>query len=81
MHDMAESFHPLQDTDEIRKERSLPNVNPKSNVGNLAMLLVAEINKGRKKSGGKIINAEIAGILKCLECIGFTGTGQPADND
>ena len=69
---MAERLHPFQDTDEIRKERTLPNVDPKSNVGNFALLLVAEINKGREQSGGKIVDAEISGILKCLEGVGFT---------
>src|SRR5574337_1625595 len=78
---MAESLHPFQDTDEIRKERALPNVNPKSNVSNFAMLLIAEIDKGREECKGKIIDAEIPGILKCLEGIGFTRTGQPAYDD
>jgi hypothetical protein len=78
---MTERFHPLQDTDEIRKERPLSNVNPQSDVGDFAILLIAEFHKGREESGGKIIDAEISGILKCFEGIGLSRTRQPADND
>lgn len=78
---MAESSHPFQDTDEILEERTLPNVNAKSNVGNFVMLLIAEINKGWEQSGGKIIDAEIPCVLKRFEGVGFTRAGQPTDND
>ena len=78
---MAESFHPLQDTDKIRKEGAFSNVNPKSNIGDFAMLLIAEVNKGREQGGREVVYAKISGILKYFKGVGFTGAGQPTDND
>src|SRR5215831_19490111 len=78
---MTKRLHPSQDTAEIRKECTLSNVNPKSNVSNFAMLLIAEINKSREEGKGKIIDAVISGVLKCFEGIRFTRTGQPAYDD
>jgi hypothetical protein len=81
LNSMAERFHSLQDTNEIGKERTVSNINPKGNVGNFAVLLVTEIDKSWKQGRRKVIDAEISGILKGFEGVGFTRAGQPTNND
>jgi hypothetical protein len=78
---MAKPFDTLKNTDQVRKKYPLSNIDAQGHISDLTFLLIAKIDKSWQQGGWKVIDTEISGILKHLECVRFTGPGQSTNND
>jgi hypothetical protein len=78
---ISEGSHSLKRPDQISKEDPLTDIDAQRDIRYLTALLIAEFYESWDQRGRKVVNAEIASILKRLQRVRLTGSREATDDD